>query len=240
MPRKNVANKSDSRDVKERSDRINRGPVADKNGVVKRPYGKKTDWELFKNAYINAYDKELADLCFEVTGNIDDPKYMTARDKCTRGKWDDLKRIQKAEDPNYMEGLAKELKSFDYTTAETIRDSRLKLVDANETIQKHLDRASELNKIVAYHLPRALAASKHIDWDNLAAESPREFFAAIKDLTAIMDTAIKTERISLDLANVKIDIVQTSKPEKEVRDYSSMSEEELSALYIEGLKTIDV
>lgn len=230
-------NKADKAD---RAANIAKGGSVDINGVKRRPRAPKTDWDLFERIYITTYDKELVEFCFEFTKNIDDPKFDTAKTKALEGKWYDLKRIKMANDPDYMGKLDNELTKFDYTTAETIRDSRLKLVDANKTIQRHLDVAGELSAIVSFHTPKILLASKMIDWDSLALEDPKAFFSSVKDLTAIMDTVIKIERTCLDLANVKIDIVQTSKPIQETRDYSGMSDAELSALYLDSLKTIDV
>ena len=240
MVRRRDPNETNKADKVDRQNNIAKGGSIDKNGVSRRVRSSFTDWEVFKNAFINAYDKELVELCFEITRNIDDPKYKTAETKCREGKWKDLKRIQQANDPKFMDKLTTELKAFDYTTAETIRDSRLKLVDANKTIQRHLDVAGELSSIVSFHTPKILEASEYIDWRMLAEDDPKTFFSALKDLTSIMDTVIKIERTCLDLANVKIDIVQTSRPIQETKDYSGMSDDELSALYLDSLKTIDV
>lgn len=240
MPRNRDPNETKKKDVADRKANLAKGGSVDKNGVTRRPRAKHTDWELLKTAYINAYEKELIEFCFEFTKNIDDPKYKTAETKCSEGKWKDLKRIQMANDPEYMSKLTTELKQFDYTTAETVRDSRLKLVDANETIQKHLNVADELNKIVKFHTPRILLASKRIDWDLLAEEDPKAFFSCVKDLSAILDISIKIERTSLDLANVKIDIVQTTSTDRPKVDYSKMTDVELSALYSDTIRTIDI
>lgn len=242
MVRRRDPNEFNKADKEARKVTLSKGDSVDKNGIVRRPRAKHTDWDLLERAYINDYEKELIEFCYEFTKNIDDPKFKTAEEKCRIGKWKDLKRIQMANDPDYMGKLNSELQQFDYTTAETVRDSRLKLVDANKTIQRHLDTASELSNIVSFHTPRILKASECIDWDNLAIEDPKAFFGAVKDLTTIMDTVIKIERTALDLANVKIDIVQTSrgKSDQEIIDYSKMSDVELSALYSDTLKTIDI
>lgn len=240
MTKRRDPNQTNIGDRLEREANIKKGGSTDVNGVVRRVRAKKTDWDLFSRAYINAYEKELVELCFEVTKNPDDPKYDTAREKCREGKWNDLKRIQMANDSEYMGKLNSELSSYDYTTAETIRDSRLQLVDANKTIQRHLNVAGELSAIVSYHTPKILAASEYIDWQNLAMEDPKAFFGAMKDLTAIMDTVIKIERTSLDLANVKIDIVQKTEPIKQTKDLSNLTDAELSALYTDTLRTIDI
>lgn len=233
-------NQTNIGDRLDREANITKGGSTDKNGINRRVRAKKTDWILLEKAFINDYEKDLIEFCFEFTKNIDDPKYDTALEKCRVGKWKDLKRIQMANDPDYLGKLSTELKSFDYTTAETIRDSRLQLVDANKTIQRHLDVAGELSAIVSYHTPKILAASEYIDWVALATEDPKAFFAAMKDLSSIMDTVIKIERTSLDLANVKIDIVQKTEPIKQTRDLSGLSDAELSALYTDTLRTIDI
>lgn len=232
-------NESKKADRQDRLNNIAKGVSVDKNGVKRRPRAPHTDWDLLEKAFINDYEKELVEFCFEFTGNIDDPKYKTAETKCRQGKWKDLKRIQMASDPEYMAKLNLELKSFDYTTAETVRDSRLQLVDANKTIQKHLEVAQELNQIVRFHTPRILEASEFIDWRMLAEDDPKAFFSAVKDVSAILDISIKIERTSLDLANVKIELVKTE-PDKPTVDYSKMSDAELSALYSDTIRTIDI
>lgn len=238
--RRRDPNESNKADREDRKANLAKGGSVDKNGVVRRVRSSHTDWDTFKNAFINAYDKELIEFCYESTKNPNDPKYKTAETKAREGKWLNLKRIQMSEDPDYMDKLTKDLSAFDFTTVDTVRDSRLKLVDANKTIERHLKVAGELSSIVSFHTPKILEASKLIDWSSLALEDPKTFFSAVKDLTAILEASIKIERTSLDLANVKIDIVQTSKPVQETKDYSGMSDAELSALYLDSLKTIDV
>lgn len=240
MVRRRDPNETNKADRDDRKANIAKGGSVDKNGVARRPRAPYTDWDLLERAYINAYDRELVEFCYEYTKNIDDPKFKTAERKAREGNWENLKKIAMANDPKFMDKLTTELKAFDYTTAETIRDSRLKLVDANKTIQRHLDVAGDLSSIVSFHTPKILEASEYIDWRMLAEDDPKTFFSALKDLTSIMDTVIKIERTCLDLANVKIDIVQTSRPIQETKDYSGMSDEELSALYTDTLRTIDI
>lgn len=163
--------------------------------------GRGIDWDAIRDGYINT-DRDLYHYSSEHTKLETHPTWLTLNARASREGWARLRNERIKND--YIEAVGKDaaLQSEVLRVELATRDE---ILNANNAIVRHIRAAQELQKLSDELLPKFKKALSQLDLDEMAAEQPAKFIAAMKTIADFMHVATEIERKAIGLSDLKVE-----------------------------------
>lgn len=195
------------------------------------------DWDQIERDYVNS-DKDLYLFSRENTGNTYHPSLSTLQQKYYDRNWARLRAARVQHELVQAEGKNNALRDEEVMKVTLL--AREDLLNATQAIERHLRLSRSLQDIAGSLVQSAQKAVGFIDLEEMAANDPKGFIAAVKIITDLTAASTELERKCLGAADIKIEfnVIPDSDRDttaKKIEALKDMDQSELLKRYMDSL-----